>query len=108
MKRVLGSLAVVTLLSGCANFWSWYPDGAPPPAATPAPEPVPERPVGPNEYVVRRGDTLYSIAFRNQLDYRDVAKWNGVGSNYLIRPGQVLRLTSPTSQHIVSDDGGIV
>ena len=43
-------------------------------------------------YTVRRGDTLYSIAFRHQLDYRSLARWNGIGGSYLIKPGQTLRL----------------
>ena len=43
--------------------------------------------------VVQRGDTLYGIAFRNGLDYRDVAAWNGIGPPYTIYPGQRLRLS---------------
>ncbi len=46
-------------------------------------------------YTVARGDTLYSIAFRNQLDYHDLADWNDIGRDYTIRVGQVLRLTPP-------------
>ncbi|HEU0224352.1 MAG TPA: peptidoglycan DD-metalloendopeptidase family protein, partial [Steroidobacteraceae bacterium] len=38
---------------------------------------------------------LYSISMRYGLDYRDVARWNGVGRDYLIRPGQRLRLDPP-------------
>jgi len=41
---------------------------------------------------VKRGDTLYSIASRHGLDYRAVARWNGIGRDYLIHPGQVLYL----------------
>lgn len=48
-------------------------------------------------YVVARGDTLYSIAFRNSLDYRELADWNGIGRDYTIRVGQRLRLTAPGS-----------
>ena len=44
-------------------------------------------------YTVKRGDTLYSIAWRHKVDYHDLARWNGIGRDYLIRPGQVLRLT---------------
>ena len=47
--------------------------------------------------IVRRGDTLYGIAFRNGLDYRDVAAWNGIGPPYTIYPGQRLRLSGPAS-----------
>lgn len=46
--------------------------------------------------VVQRGDTLYGIAFRHGLDYRDVASWNRIGAPYTIYPGQVLRLRAPT------------
>ncbi|MDE2148884.1 MAG: peptidoglycan DD-metalloendopeptidase family protein [Gammaproteobacteria bacterium] len=45
--------------------------------------------------IVQRGDTLYSIAFRNNLDYHDVAAWNHIGRDYTIYPGQRLRLTPP-------------
>ena len=42
--------------------------------------------------VVSRGDTLYGIAFRNGIDVRDLASWNGIGPPYTIYPGQRLRL----------------
>jgi len=47
------------------------------------------------EHSVIAGDTLYGIAWRYGLDYRDVALWNRISSPYLIRPGQRLRLTAP-------------
>lgn len=43
-------------------------------------------------YRVQRGDTLYSIAWRYRLDFRNLAKANNVGSDYRIYPGQRLRL----------------
>lgn len=43
-------------------------------------------------YTVRSGDTLYSIAMRFKLDYRELARWNGIGRDYRIGPGQVLQL----------------
>ncbi|HET8819170.1 MAG TPA: peptidoglycan DD-metalloendopeptidase family protein [Xanthomonadaceae bacterium] len=53
--------------------------------------------------VVQRGDTLYGIAFRNGLDYRDVAAWNGIGPPYTIYPGQRLRLSgSPSGRRTAS------
>lgn len=72
-----------------------------------APEPIPSghrgssrspshRPGAGETYVVTRGDTLYSIAFRNQLDFHDLANWNGIGRDYTIYPGQVLRLSPPS------------
>ena len=48
-------------------------------------------------YVVRAQDTLYSIAWRHDLDYRDLAKWNGIGSDYRIAVGQVLSLVPRAS-----------
>jgi lipoprotein NlpD len=47
---------------------------------------------GPEGYVVRPGDTLYSIAWRNDLDFRDLARWNNIGADFRISVGQVLML----------------
>lgn len=55
--------------------------------------PTPPPPGG--VYRVNKGDTLYSIAFRNKVDFRDLAKWNNVDSSYTIWPGQELRLSPP-------------
>ena len=52
----------------------------------------PRRPP-PANYVVRAGDTLYSISWRHGLDYRDVARWNGIGADYRIDVGQLLVLS---------------
>jgi lipoprotein NlpD len=41
---------------------------------------------------VQRGDTLYGIAFRNGIDVRDLAAWNGISAPYTIYPGQKLCL----------------
>ena len=41
---------------------------------------------------VGRGDTLYGLAFRNGIDFRDLAAWNNIGAPYTIYPGQSLRL----------------
>ena len=45
-----------------------------------------------DRYQVVKGDTLYSIAFRYGLDYRDLAKKNGIEPPYNIAVGQVLAL----------------
>lgn len=47
---------------------------------------------GPEKYVVRPQDTLYSIAWRHDLDYRDLARWNHIGGDFRISVGQVLVL----------------
>jgi lipoprotein NlpD len=47
---------------------------------------------GPELYVVRAEDTLYSIAWRHDLDYRDLTRWNNLGADFRIAVGQVLVL----------------
>lgn len=42
--------------------------------------------------VVQRGDTLYSIARRNNVAVADMARWNGLAPPYTIYPGQRLTL----------------
>jgi lipoprotein NlpD len=49
-------------------------------------------PYQPATYVVRPEDTLYSIAWRYNLDYRILAKWNNIGADYRVSIGQVLVL----------------
>jgi lipoprotein NlpD len=46
-------------------------------------------------YRVKRGDSLHAIAFDYGLDWRDIAKWNGIKSPYVIYPDQALRLEAP-------------
>lgn len=76
---LLVSLAAIWL-GGCAGALSWNPE----------------------TYTVRQGDTLYSIAMDFNLDARDIASWNDLGSGNYIREGQKLRLTRPTSGKSVS------
>ncbi len=56
------------------------------------------RPAAPEWHVVRAGETLYAIAKRYGLNYRDIARWNGIGGDYLIRPGDRLRLNRPATK----------
>jgi lipoprotein NlpD len=51
----------------------------------------------PQTYIVQPRDTLYSIAWRHDLDYRDLARWNHIGADYRIAVGQVLMLTPTNS-----------
>jgi lipoprotein NlpD len=50
----------------------------------------------PQTYVVQPQDTLYSIAWRHDLDYRALARWNGIGPDFRISVGQVLNLRPAT------------
>lgn len=53
------------------------------------------KPDAPGQYTVRAGDTVYSIAWRHGLDYRELARWNQLPSDYRIYPGQRLTLQPP-------------
>ncbi len=53
----------------------------------------------PQFYIVQKGDTLYSIAFDNGLDYREVAEQNNIENPAAIQIGQQIKL-------MPADDGG--
>lgn len=76
-------LIAVTLISGCGT------------TGTPAPVESGTGPAPAGYYRVREGDTLYSIARRHKVDYRKVARWNGIGSSYRIYSGKLIRLSPP-------------
>jgi lipoprotein NlpD len=59
----------------------------------------------PEYYVVRSGDTLYSIGWRYGLDYKDIARWNGIGRDYRIDVGQRLRLRGPSASATAKSSG---
>ena len=44
-------------------------------------------------YRVKKGDTLYSIAWGANRDFTDVAKYNSLSQPFIIYPGQILKLT---------------
>jgi lipoprotein NlpD len=46
-----------------------------------------------NVYVVQPQDTVYSIAWRYGLDFRDLARWNHIGPDFRIAVGQTLVLS---------------
>ena len=46
-------------------------------------------------HVVRRGETLYTIAWQHGVDYRQLARWNSLSNPDLIYPGQRLRVRAP-------------
>jgi len=55
-------------------------------------QPGPAQPAGLRSYVVKRGDTLYSIALEQGVDYRELAQTNRIDDPGKIRVGQELRL----------------
>jgi lipoprotein NlpD len=109
MKRLrvsllrLPPLLVLAVLAGCAarnaapvidRATSPAPRSAPGVAASPAPVPR-VADVRPETYVVKRGDTLFSIALDNGQDYRELAQWNNLSDPNRIQVGQELRLRAP-------------
>ncbi|MEE9398587.1 MAG: peptidoglycan DD-metalloendopeptidase family protein [Methylococcales bacterium] len=43
-------------------------------------------------YTVQKGDTLFSISWRGELDYKTLGQWNNIRPPYTIYVGQKLRL----------------
>ncbi len=62
----------------------------------PPPAPVVDRPQPPSQkithHIVTSNETLYSIAWRYELDYKRLAAANGIDPPYTLRPGQRLTL----------------
>lgn len=50
------------------------------------------------QYVVRRGDTLWSIAFRFGWDWRELARVNGIQPPHVIYPGQKIRFSGAATR----------
>jgi lipoprotein NlpD len=96
----LAVAATAILLSACtARSPAPVDDRRAPPAAKPAapaaPTPGAAAPLQPDTYIVRRGDTLYSIALDNGVDWRELAAWNQITDPSKMRVGQVLRVRPP-------------
>lgn len=105
-----GALAMTVFVTGCATpaasgrrapVMEYGADKKPVPAAQIPPA---KRPVMDSDYetvtriyVVQKGDTLYSIAFLNGVDYRDVAEWNKLDNPAAIKIGQALQLRIPVA-----------
>ena len=47
---------------------------------------------------VKKGDTLYSIGFRNEIDYKTLAAINNIKPPYRIFPGQRIKLSGKVAQ----------
>jgi lipoprotein NlpD len=71
--RLVPILLAALLLASCGGHSSWQDN--------------------PQTHIVRKGETLFSIAWRYGKSTDDLARWNRLGNGSLIYPGQVLRLT---------------
>jgi lipoprotein NlpD len=97
---------LIILLSGCINqarFTSLDNDQS---VLTTAKKPAEIKSVyvesNPEFYLVKPGDTLYSIAFRFGLDYKKLANANDIGQSYAIYEGQALALKEANAEQIVA------
>ncbi len=59
-----------------------------------------------DQHIVRKGETLYTIAWRYGRDAEQLASWNHLGDGSLIYPGQVLRLTPPSGSAVAGSSAG--
>jgi len=58
------------------------------------PDPTSTKLENSQQYTVRKSDTLFSIAYRFEIDYRKLASANQIKSPFLIFPGQILDLNA--------------
>jgi len=101
--KLFPALLAATLAAGCASRAPAPVDDRRPSSTSAAKPPVAQvakpaaaqaaAPAG--RYVVRRGDTLYSIALEHGVDFRDVARWNNLDDPTKIRVGQSLQVRAP-------------
>ncbi|MBL4712323.1 MAG: peptidoglycan DD-metalloendopeptidase family protein [Gammaproteobacteria bacterium] len=74
-KVFLVSLLVLGLIACSNNVKQWNPD----------------------DYTVKSGDTIYSIAWRYELDPEAFSAWNNISANNVIKPGQRLHTRKPNN-----------
>jgi len=75
--RLFTALFLLLFIAACGSYSSWSDN--------------------PQSHIVRKGETLFSIAWRYGKNTEDLARWNRLGDGSLIYPGQVLKLTGSSS-----------
>lgn len=53
-------------------------------------------------HTVSKGETLYAIAWRYGLDYKELARKNGINSSYTIYPGQRISLSGTAPRAVAN------
>ncbi|SDL00579.1 lipoprotein NlpD [Franzmannia pantelleriensis] len=99
MRKTLVVSALALAISGCAAQQGGDTQRVPVRDLTMSRE---QSPV--SQYTVEAGDTLYGIAWRHDMDFRELAQLNDIGPPYRLQPGQELRL-SEGAQRASSGDG---
>jgi len=74
-SRLITALCILLFIAACSSYSSWNRD----------------------THIVRKGETLFSIAWRYGKNTEDLARWNRLGDGSLIHPGQVLKLSGSVS-----------
>jgi len=103
--RAAAALSLALLLTACASTPPApvediaLQERRPPPAQ---PAPPPRSGTGVATHKVAAGDTLYSIAFKSGLDYRELARINRIESPFRIFVGQELKLADPPPKETVA------
>jgi len=97
MKLAAAAFGILlVLLAGCSTRTpAPVDDRRPPPSAQAKPAAAQPAAPGARAYVVKRGDTLYSIALEHGVDFRELARWNKLDDPTRIRIGQELRVSAP-------------
>lgn len=106
-KRVAYALALAALSAGCAN----NPEVPVTDRSSVSKPDTPNTSYGSGTkstgdfHVVQSGDTLFSIAWGAGVDFQALARWNGIDSPYIIRPGE--RLTLVPSREYLSKNTAV-
>jgi lipoprotein NlpD len=93
---IIGNVLLILLLASCSSRHVPAPvvDVKP---HTPLKKRI-KQSIKATEYIVKKGETLYSISWRADLDIRTIAKLNNIHSPYQIYPGQKIKLFSKSVQ----------
>ena len=59
------------------------------------------------EYIIREGDSLLSIAIENNLELRNLMNLNNIKNKNLIKAGQKILLSKPKDKYFIGDDNFI-
>ncbi len=92
LKTVFPCVALALALAACTTTTTLTTSGASQSGRVAARGDAARRQTSSSQYLVQRGDTLYSIAFRNRVDLRELIAWNDLTQPYTIYPGQRLRI----------------
>ncbi len=90
VRSMLGVLVIAGTLVGCASS----PQGG----GVQVVDRNQRDKVTSGQYIVRRGDTLWSIAFRFGWDWRELARVNGIQPPHVIYPGQKIRFSGSSAR----------